>query len=118
MVNEFVYCPRLFFYEWVEGVFAHSADTVEGALRHETVDRTADPLPAPAAAEETERLRARSVELASRSYDWMSWADARRFGVANRRLFSSMAGRCLIGCGWNRGRCANLDSSAGRDGAV
>jgi len=65
MVNEFVYCPRLFFYEWVEGVFAHSADTVEGALRHETVDRTADPLPAPAAAEETDRLRARSVELAS-----------------------------------------------------
>ena len=28
MLNEFVYCPRLFFYEWVEGVFAHSADTV------------------------------------------------------------------------------------------
>ena len=22
MVNEFAYCPRLFFYEWVEGVFA------------------------------------------------------------------------------------------------
>ena len=21
MLNEFVYCPRLFFYEWVEGVF-------------------------------------------------------------------------------------------------
>ena len=37
MLNEFVYCPRLFFYEWVEGVFAHSADTVEGALRHETL---------------------------------------------------------------------------------
>ena len=26
MVNEFVYCPRLFFYEWVEGVFRHSAE--------------------------------------------------------------------------------------------
>ena len=31
MLNEFVYCPRLFFYEWVEGVFAHSADTVDGS---------------------------------------------------------------------------------------
>ena len=31
MLNEFVYCPRLFFYEWVEGIFAHSADTIEGS---------------------------------------------------------------------------------------
>src|ERR1022692_1460368 len=33
MVNEFSYCPRLFFYEWVEGVFQESADTVEGAAQ-------------------------------------------------------------------------------------
>jgi CRISPR/Cas system-associated endoribonuclease Cas2 len=26
MLNEFVYCPRLFYYEHVEGVFLHSAD--------------------------------------------------------------------------------------------
>lgn len=65
MVNEFVYCPRLFFYEWVEGVFAHSADTVEGALRHDKLEAAADPLPAPAAVEDGEGIRARSVELAS-----------------------------------------------------
>lgn len=35
MLNEFVYCPRLFFYEWVEAVFRHSSDTVDGAQRHE-----------------------------------------------------------------------------------
>ena len=34
MLNEFVYCPRLFFYEWVEGLFAESADAVEGKLQH------------------------------------------------------------------------------------
>ena len=39
MVNEFVYCPRLFFYEWVEGVFRESADTVEGSVQHKRVDR-------------------------------------------------------------------------------
>ena len=27
MVNEFVYCPRLFFLEWVDGVFVESSDT-------------------------------------------------------------------------------------------
>ena len=29
MVNEFAYCPRLFFYEWVEGLFAESVDTIK-----------------------------------------------------------------------------------------
>ncbi len=38
MVNEFVYCPRLFFYEWVEGVFRESVDTVEGQFQHKRVD--------------------------------------------------------------------------------
>jgi CRISPR-associated protein Cas1 len=38
MVNEFVYCPRLFFYEWVEGVFRESVDTVEGQFEHKRVD--------------------------------------------------------------------------------
>src|SRR5690606_23134990 len=65
MVNEFVYCPRLFFYEWVEGVFAHSADTVAGALRHAGVDARRDALPAADDTEPDERIHARSVELAS-----------------------------------------------------
>ncbi|HLG54740.1 MAG TPA: CRISPR-associated endonuclease Cas1 [Vicinamibacterales bacterium] len=64
MLNEFVYCPRLFFYEWVEGVFAHSADTVEGALRHETLGEKAQALPPPEAAAE-ERIHSRSVSLSS-----------------------------------------------------
>ena len=45
MVNEFAYCPRLFFYEWVEGVFAESVDTVEGAIQHKRVDAKATALP-------------------------------------------------------------------------
>ncbi|MGH7286975.1 MAG: CRISPR-associated endonuclease Cas4g/Cas1g [Myxococcota bacterium] len=39
MLNEFVYCPRLAILEWVDGEFAHSADTVEGTVRHAAVDR-------------------------------------------------------------------------------
>ena len=45
MVNEFVYCPRLFFYEWVEGVFRESADTLEGAAQHKRVDARPTALP-------------------------------------------------------------------------
>jgi CRISPR-associated protein Cas1 len=62
MLNEFVYCPRLFFYEWVESVFAHSADTIEGALRHEKLEAKSDPLPAP---DDEAKLHSRSVTLSS-----------------------------------------------------
>lgn len=44
MLNEFVYCPRLFYYEWVENLFAHNRETVEGALRHSGIDGRADAL--------------------------------------------------------------------------
>lgn len=67
MLNEFVYCPRLFFYEWVEGVFAHSADTLDGALRHEKLETKADPLP-PADEKGREQIHSRSVELASETH--------------------------------------------------
>jgi CRISPR-associated protein Cas1 len=64
MLNEFVYCPRLFFYEWVEGVFAHSDDTVEGALRHETLGEKAEAM-TPADEAEHEKIHSRSVSLSS-----------------------------------------------------
>jgi CRISPR-associated protein Cas1 len=38
MLNEFVYCPRLFYYEYVEGVFVENADTARGRLLHRRVD--------------------------------------------------------------------------------
>lgn len=38
MLNEFVYCPRLFFYEYVEGLFVESADTTQGTISHQRVD--------------------------------------------------------------------------------
>ena len=65
MLNEYVYCPRLFFYEWVDGVFAESADTVEGKAQHTRVDAGKGELPAPSASVEGEALHARSVTLAS-----------------------------------------------------
>jgi hypothetical protein len=38
MLNEFVYCQRLFYYEFVEGVFVESADTLRGGAIHQRVD--------------------------------------------------------------------------------
>ena len=63
MINEYAYCPRLFFYEWVEGLFADSVDTVEGSFQHRRVDEKATPLPE--AGELPQTIHARSVTLSS-----------------------------------------------------
>ncbi len=34
MINEFVYCPRLFYLEWVDDRWADNADTAQGQARH------------------------------------------------------------------------------------
>jgi len=39
MVNEFVYCPRLAYFEWVDGEFADNAETTEGRFHHRRVDQ-------------------------------------------------------------------------------
>ena len=46
MLNEFVYCRRLFYYEYVEGVFVENADTERGNALHDKVDRGKGDLPA------------------------------------------------------------------------
>ncbi len=82
MLNEFSYCPRLAYLEWVQGEFADSLDTLEGRFGHRRVDRPdhqevpegsleqgagsgepdAQPLPAPSS-----ELPAPSPEIHSRS---------------------------------------------------
>ena len=47
MVNEAVYCPRLFYLMHVEGQFAHNAETVDGDTVHRRVDQKTDALAAP-----------------------------------------------------------------------
>jgi len=66
MVNEFTYCPRLFYLEWVDSVFEDSADTIEGRVQHKRVDQPASPLPL---SEELDgdTIHSRSVTLTSES---------------------------------------------------
>ncbi len=46
MVNELVYCPRLFYLMHVEGQFEHNAETTDGDGVHQRVDACTDALPA------------------------------------------------------------------------
>ena len=64
ILNEFVYCPRLAYLEWVQKEWEESSDTVEGRHIHRKVDKQGGTLPEPG--DDFEELRiARSVELSS-----------------------------------------------------
>src|SRR5579859_2621725 len=62
MLNEYAYCPRLFFLEWVDRLWAPNSDTAEGDWQHRRVDAGGGAAPLP---DEGELKAARSVELAS-----------------------------------------------------
>jgi CRISPR-associated protein Cas1 len=47
MVNEFVYCPRLFHLEWVQGRFASNDDVEAGLYMHRVVDHPGGTMPDP-----------------------------------------------------------------------
>src|SRR5699024_10233654 len=74
MVNEFEYCPRLAYLEWVQGEWADSYHTVDGRRQHRRVDKPGGKLPRPTgesdqadneAGEGETPLHARSVTLSS-----------------------------------------------------
>ncbi|MEX2172197.1 MAG: CRISPR-associated endonuclease Cas1 [Pirellulales bacterium] len=75
MLNEFVYCPRLFYYMWVEGVFAHNRETVEGALRHAKMDDRQDALVPAAELDPEETIHSRSVTLSSDTHQLIAKLD-------------------------------------------
>ena len=38
-LHNFIYCPRLFYFQWVENIFQENADTVVGSHLHRNVDK-------------------------------------------------------------------------------
>ena len=74
ILNEFVYCPRLAYLEWVQKEWADSSDTVEGRHIHRRVDMQSGSLPEPDEGFE-ELARAKSVELSSKKLDIVAKID-------------------------------------------
>lgn len=63
MLNEFAYCPRLFYLEYVQREWAESADTLDGSFVHRRVDDGKGAIPEKP--EENQEIHARSVWLGS-----------------------------------------------------
>jgi CRISPR-associated protein Cas1 len=70
MLNEFVYCPRLFYLEWVQGDFKDSADVIEGRTKHKHVNVEGGKLSAPEelATDGDIQFKTRSLTLACEKY--------------------------------------------------
>ena len=66
ILNEFVYCPRLAYLEWVQKEWSDSSDTVEGRHAHRRVDQASGTLPEPDEEWPDTLKVARSVELSSK----------------------------------------------------
>lgn len=64
MLNEFTYCPRLFFLEFVQGEFVDNEFTIQGRGVHRRVDGPSGPMPDPAARHGSP-YKVRSLELQS-----------------------------------------------------
>ena len=74
ILNEYVYCPRLAYLEWVQKEWESSSDTVEGEHVHRRVDTQSGSLPDPD--EDFDDLKiARSVEFSSKKLDLVAKID-------------------------------------------
>ncbi len=78
MINEHVYCSRLFYFEQVEGVFVDNEHTVEGSVQHKRVDKEGKSAPKPDEKSE-EPVVVRSITLSSEEHRVIAKLDLAEF---------------------------------------
>ncbi len=103
MLNEFAYCPRLAYLEWVQGEFADSADTVEGRFHHRRVDEAPRRARPPAGAEEADDavIHQRSV-----------WLSSERLGLTAKIDVVEGIGAAVAPVDYKRGKRPHVDRGA------
>ncbi|MBI2806679.1 MAG: CRISPR-associated endonuclease Cas1 [Planctomycetes bacterium] len=77
MLNEFTYCPRLAYLEWVQGEWADNPDTLDGKFVHRNADRP-EHKPVATPGEEIagdDPLHARSIRLESQALGLVAVVD-------------------------------------------
>lgn len=99
MLNEYAYCPRLFHLEYVDGLFADSADTVEGRAVHRRTDEAEDSLPE--AGPDEPPAVTRSITLSSDS-----------LGLIAKIDLLETEGNAAVPVDTKRGRAPNLPEGA------
>ncbi|MYB33517.1 MAG: CRISPR-associated endonuclease Cas1 [Acidobacteria bacterium] len=105
MVNEWVYCPRLAYLEWVDGEWADSADTEDGRRTHARVDKSSGRLPPlhDTADQVGPPFRTRSVTMSSE-----------RLGIIAKMDLIEGSGRRVVPVDFKRGKRPHT-AAAGHD---
>ncbi|HRB14448.1 MAG TPA: CRISPR-associated endonuclease Cas1 [Nitrospira sp.] len=95
MVNEFVYCPRLAYFEWVDGEFADNAETTEGRFHHRRVDQ------APVRkSRQTENQESGETTIHQRSV----WLSSEGLGVTAKIDLVEGEGQAVVPVDYKRGK--------------
>ena len=103
MLNEFAYCPRLAYLEWVQSEFADSADTVEGRFHHRRVDESPKRQPPKdeSTADDDTVIHQRSV-----------WLSSERLGLTAKLDLVEGVGACVAPVDYKRGKRPHVDKGA------
>ena len=96
MINEYVYCPRLFYFEQVEGVFEHNEHTVEGSVQHRRVDKEGQSAPE-TGEEHEEQIVVRSLTLSSEEHRVIAKLDLAEFAGGRATPVDYKHGRPMAG---------------------
>ncbi|WP_447972935.1 CRISPR-associated endonuclease Cas4g/Cas1g [Nitrospira sp. Kam-Ns4a] len=104
MLNEFAYCPRLAYLEWVQGEFADSADTVEGRFHHRRVDRS----PQRRGAQDEGEVAGEEEAVHQRSV----WLSSDRLGITAKIDLVEGVGTSVAPVDYKRGKRPHVDKGA------
>jgi CRISPR-associated protein Cas1 len=96
MINEFAYCPRLFYLEYVQREWADSADTLDGSFVHRRVDKEGGKFPEEG--EENAGIHARSV-----------WLGSERLNISAKIDVLETDGRTAAPVDYKRGKPKDVD---------
>lgn len=95
MVNQFAYCPRLAYFEWVDGEFADNAETTEGRFHHRRVDQAPARKP-----RQTEDEDSGETTIHQRSV----WLSSDRLGVTAKIDLVENEGSTVVPVDYKRGK--------------
>ena len=103
MLNEFAYCPRLAYLEWVQSEFADSADTVEGRFHHRRVDESPKRQPPEdgSPSDDDTVIHQRSI-----------WLSSERLGLTAKVDLVEGVGTCVAPVDYKRGKRPHVDKGA------
>lgn len=112
MLNEFAYCPRLAYLEWVQSEFADSADTVEGRFHHRRVDespkRQSGTGTGKSGAAFSDAERDEDAVIHQRSV----WLSSDRLGITAKIDLVEGVGTCAAPVDYKRGKRPHVEKGA------